>query len=156
MFSGKKSIQIFSDEGENAENPEPGHTPPKEIDELIYLKNLKINFLENKNLTGRHFDRYIDGEKEKYRVTYDKQQNLDRAIKDFEGILKFKKKDHAMAHYCLAKAYSYKGDTKIAQQHMNKVSDIISRNPKWAKYFEKLVPSSEINEFVNSLNIDSA
>jgi radical SAM superfamily enzyme YgiQ (UPF0313 family) len=150
----KKSTPMHSDGERTAADPEPGHTPLSKLDELMYLKNLEINFLRNKNLVGKYFDRYIENEKGKYHVKYDKPPNIDRAIKDFEGILRFIKKDHAMAHYCLVRAYLSKGDAKTAQQHMNKVSDILSQNPKWAEYFDKLVPSYKMNELKKTLNMD--
>ena len=56
----------------------------KRISQINYIKNLEINFIKNKNLNG---------------------ENVDRAIKDFEGVLKFVDEDHAIAHYCLTKAY---------------------------------------------------
>ena len=51
----------------------------KRISQLSYTKNLEINFINNKNLKGK---------------------NIDRAIRDFEGVLKVIEKDHAIVHYC--------------------------------------------------------
>jgi len=99
----------------------------EKISQLAYIKNLEINFIKNKNLNGR---------------------NVNRAIRDFEGILKYIEKDHAIAHYCLAKAYREKGDSQIVQKHMNKVVDILgdTKNSKWSNYFDLLVPKNEMDE----------
>ena len=72
----------------------------KKISQLAYIKNLEINFIRNKNLNGK---------------------NVDRAIKDYEGIVKFIEGDHAIAHYCLTKAYSYKGQNQKVKKHANKI-----------------------------------
>ena len=97
----------------------------EKISELAYLKNLELNFIKNKNLNGR---------------------NVDRAIRDFKGIIKFIEKDHAFAHYCLAKAYRHKDDFEQARYHMNNVVDMQAANHKWIEYFDKLVPINEMNE----------
>jgi len=99
----------------------------KRISQLAYIKNLEINFIRNKNLNGK---------------------NVDRAIKDFEGILKFIEEDHAIAHYCLTKAYSYKGQIKMAKKHANKIFEILA-NPlrkTWVEYFDKLISKNEMNK----------
>ena len=92
--------------------------------EILVYENL---FLLNKNLNGK---------------------NVNRAIRDFEGILKYIEKDHAIAHYCLARAYRKKGDNKTFQKHMNKVVDILADpiNIRWTNYFDLLVPKNEMNE----------
>ena len=99
----------------------------EEISQLAYIKNLEINFLKNKNLNGR---------------------NVDRAIRDFEGILRFIEKDHAIAHYCLAKAYNYKNNRKLTQQHLDSVDRILANpsNKKWLEYINQLVPQNEMNQ----------
>ncbi len=136
------------EEGGNFEEPAKGYEH-NVIDILIYTKNLEINFLKNKNLTGKFFDKYLENDKGKYRVICNKKQNLDRTIRDFKGVLTFIKKDHAIAHYCLAKAYSYKGKGKLVKQHMNKVSEILTQNKSWIKYFDQLVPKDEMNYLKN-------
>ena len=105
----------------------------KKIPELTYLKNLEINFIKNKNLNGR---------------------NIDRAIRDFKGILEYIEKDHPFAHYCLAKAYKRKGDYKLVKQHLDKAFDILADplNKKWLEYFHKLVPKNEMNEMGHLMN----
>ena len=108
----------------------------KRIYELNYIKNLEINFIKNKNLKGG---------------------NVDRAIRDFKGILIFFEKNHPIAHYCLAKAYQYKGDYKLVQQHLNKAFDILANpsNQKWVEYFDKVVPKNALNELRYSTNKDT-
>ena len=94
---------------------------------------MEINFINNKNLNGR---------------------NVDRAIRDFKGILTFFEESHAIAHYSLAKAYRYKGDYKLVLQHLNKASDILANpsNKKWVEYFDKIVPKNEMNELKHFAN----
>ncbi len=97
------------------------------IADLTYLKNLEINFIKNKNLNGG---------------------NLDRAIRDFDAVVKFIHKDHAIAHYALAKAYRRKGADNLVRQHMDRVLDILADpiHEKWVGYFDKIVPKNEMNE----------
>ena len=99
----------------------------KRISQINYIKNLEINFIKNKNLNG---------------------ENVDRAIKDFEGVLKFVDEDHAIAHYCLTKAYSYKGQNQKVKKHANKIFEILgnSSNKKWVEYFDKLISKNEMNK----------
>ena len=126
----------------------------EEIDQLVYIKNLEINFLKNKNLNGLSVNKYIETNKGKYFVKLDKTKNLDRAINDFKETIKFRDKNHAIAYYCLAKAYHYKGDTELAGQNLNKVNEILSNplNGKWVSYFNKLVPKDEMNQIKYTLN----
>ena len=81
-------------------------------------------------------------------------RNLDRAIHDYDDILRFVQKDHIIAYYCLAKTYSYKGNGKLVQKNMNKVEELLAdpRNKEWLEYFDKLVPKKEINELKNFSN----
>ena len=75
---------------------------PKLLKEFLEKDcDIVCSFIKNKNLNG---------------------ENVDRAIRDFEGIIKFIEEDHAIAHYCLTKAYSYKGQNKMAKKHANKIS----------------------------------
>ena len=78
-------------------------------------------------------------------------RNLDRAIHDYDDILRFVQKDHIIAYYCLAKTYSYKGNGKLVQKNMNKVQELLAdpRNKEWLEYFDKLVPKKEIKELKN-------
>jgi len=126
----KTEASQHGDEGfyeERDSKDEERDSKDNDISRLAYIKNLEINFIKNKNLNGR---------------------NVDRAIRDFEGILRFIEKDHPIAHYCLAKAYQKKGNNKLVKQNMKKISDILA-NPmkkKWVEYFNKLVPKNEINK----------
>jgi len=120
----------------------------KKISHLAYSKSLEINFLKNKNLTGVTIDKYVENNKGKYQSKIEKPQNIDRAIRDFEAILQFHDNTHAIAHYCLAKAYRHKDDVKLVKHHMSKVSSILA-NPqhnKWIGHFDNLVPKNEMNE----------
>jgi anaerobic magnesium-protoporphyrin IX monomethyl ester cyclase len=120
----------------------------KKISHLAYSKSLEINFLKNKNLTGVTIDKYVENNKRKYQSKIEKPQNIDRAIRDFEAILQFHDNTHAIAHYCLAKAYRHKDDVKLVKHHMSKVSSILA-NPqhnKWIGHFDNLVPKNEMNE----------
>lgn len=103
------------------------------VSQVSLIKDLEINFLKNKNLNGR---------------------NVDRAIRDFKGTLRFIEKGHAIAHFCLAKAYKYKNDVKSAKFHMQSVFDILTHPTKkkraksekyWAEYFNDLIPREELD-----------
>ncbi len=141
------------------ESKEPSrYLKNKKISEIAYVKNLEINFLNNPNLNGVSINKSRKNYKGEYQVTIEKPQNLDRAIRDFEAVLRFHDKTHAIAHYCLAKAYKFKGDSKLSKYHMSKIS-IILANPqhkKWVKYFDQLIPKNEINELTNFSNKDSS
>jgi len=103
-----------------------------ELNELAYLKNLELNFIKNINFHTR---------------------NLERAIRDFEGITTYIARDHAIAYYCLAKAYDKKGNKDTARKNFKKAVEIISdkKNQKWINYFDKLVPKKEFKELKNKL-----
>jgi len=126
----------------------------EKIAKLAYMKNLEINLLENKNLTGRIVDTSVETNKGKYHYKTIVPRNLDRAIHDYDDVLKFVQKDHVIAYYCLAKAYSYKGNGKLVQKNMNKVEELLAepRNKEWLEYFDKLVPKKEMDEFKNFSN----
>lgn len=115
-----------------AQNRGVPNTNSNETDysQISYLKNLEVNFIRNKNLNGK---------------------NVDRAIKDYEGILKFIEKDHTIAHFCLAKAYLSKKKPEIAKKHIAKIDEIHSNpaNKKWLEYFNKIVPEVEFKK-INS------
>jgi len=135
------------------ENGNSNFNAPKErkIDEIAYIKNLEINFLKNKNLVGRSINKNIRTNNANYNYKIDRSKNLDRAITDFSGIIKFIEKDHAIAHYCLAQAYKQQNKHEKVNKHINKVSEIIS-NPKykkWADYFKTQVPKDEFNKIMN-------
>jgi radical SAM superfamily enzyme YgiQ (UPF0313 family) len=124
------------------------------IDDSNYIKNLEINFIKNPNLTGLFVEKDFKHASVDYHYTINKKKNLDRAIKDFKGIINFIEENHAVAHYCLAKAYSLKGENKLAEHHLNQVSRILA-DPvlyKWNEYFEKILPQSEVNKIKSSVN----
>jgi len=136
---------------ENQERFKKQTSRKEKIFKLAYMKNLEINLLENKNLTGRIVDTYVETNKGKYYHKTIVPRNLDRAIKDYDVILKYAREDHVIAYYCLAKAYSYKGNGKLVQKNMNKVQELLAdpRNKEWLDYFDKLVPKKEMNELKN-------
>lgn len=134
---------IEEEMGEVLMNPNSHeHNIKSDVTSKVSLaKDLEINFLKNKNLNGR---------------------NVDRAIRDYKGILRFVEKDHAIAHYCLAKAYKYKNDTRSARYHMQKVFGILidpvkkkrAKSEKyWVEYFDDLVPREELNGLFSFSNI---
>lgn len=144
--------------GEDDEHLKNNAPKDEKIDELSYIKNLEINFIKNKNLLGASVDKYIEtkkgNKKGKYHFKINKPQNLDRAINDFEGIANMREKNHAIAHYCLAKAYRLKDKDQIAQKHVNKVIDILANplNKIWVEYFDKVVPKNELNDLRHLMN----
>jgi len=105
--------------------------------EMAYFKNLEINFIKNRNLKGR---------------------NIDRAIRDFEGIVTFIAPNHAIAHYYLAKAYYKKGNNKLSREYLQKAIAIIadSKNYKWAEYFDKLISQKELGELKAALCVQES
>jgi len=118
------------------------------FDEANYIKNLEINFIKNPNLVGLSIDKDFKNPRGDYHININKKLNLDRAIKDFKGIINYIEKNHAVAHYCLAKAYSLKGDNNLAKYHLNEVSKILA-DPllyKWNEYFEKILPQNEVSK----------
>ena len=145
---------IHSEEEKNSTNQ---ISKNDKIDQINYIQNLEINFLKNKNLNGMFWEKEMEDKKGKYHVKLDKPQNIDRAIMDFEGIVKYIDQNHAIAHYCLAKAYRYKGNDKFVKKHMNKLSEILSNplNKKWVEYFDKLVPKNEVNKLKVFSNKDN-
>ena len=142
---------IHPENPENQERFKKQTSREEKISKLAYMKNLEINLLENKNLTGRIVDTSVETNKGKYYHKTIVPRNLDRAIRDYDAILRFVQKDHIIAYYCLAKAYSYKGDGKLVQKNMNKVQELLAdpQNKEWLEYFDKLVPKKEINELKN-------
>ena len=151
-----KSALMHSEDEDVSKNKAP---IDEKIDKLVYIKNLEINFIKNKNLHGASFDKSIETKKGsvkgKYHYKLKKTQNLDRAINDFEEMIKMREPNHAIAQYCLAKAYKYKGNDQLAKKNMDKVFNILSDplNKKWVEYFDKVVPKEEMNHLRNSMNI---
>ena len=78
--------------------------------------NLYINFINNYNL---------------------RMQNYDECIVSFRNVIKAHH-GHAIAHYCLAKAYEGKGEYALAHENKMKFDEIIGNNlfwKDWATYF---------------------
>lgn len=86
------------------------------IFDLVYTKNLKINFKDNVNLKGR---------------------NIKRAVRDFERITKIVK-EHAFAWNCLAIGYKILNMREEAKSAANKTKEIIEKSPFWLRKFEEL------------------
>ena len=103
----------------------------QKISEQAYRKNLEINFMKNPNLNGR---------------------DIDRAIRDFTGILRFIDKDHAMARYCLNIAYKKKGDEKLIDENLKALDIILLDNGEWVKIFKEMLPTNEFEFFMDRLN----
>lgn len=78
-----------------------------------YDYNLLINFKNNKNLKGR---------------------NVERAVKDFERIVK-KVQNHAFAWNCLAIGYKILKQYKNSEEALKKTMEIVSANNFWRKKF---------------------
>ena len=70
------SMMHTNQEELEAEQKKLDYKGDEKISKQAYRKNLEINFLKNPNLNGR---------------------NIDRAIRDFTGILRFIDKEHAIA-----------------------------------------------------------
>lgn len=122
----------------------------EKISQLVYLKNLEINLLDNKNLHGKNIDTIVKTKNGNIKFDHKVPQNVDRAIQDFEMIVRSIKKDHVIAYFCLAKAYKYKGNHKLVEENINIVKKLLADPDKreWVEYFNKLVPKNEMNELV--------
>jgi hypothetical protein len=103
----------------------------QKISDQAYRKNLEINFMKNPNLNGR---------------------DIERAIRDFTGILRFIDKDHAMARYCLNIAYKKKGDEKLIDENLKALDIILLDNSEWVKIFKEMLPTNEFEFFMDRLN----
>ena len=64
------------------ERPTKQTSREEKISKLAYMKNLEINLLENKNLTGRIVDTSVKTNKGRYHYKTIVPRNLDRAIHD--------------------------------------------------------------------------
>ena len=104
----------------------------QKISEQAYRKNLEINFMKNPNLNGR---------------------DIDRAIRDFTGILRFIDKDHAMARYCLNIAYKIKKDEQKINENLKALDIILLENNEWITIFKEMIPKDEFSFFMNRLNM---
>lgn len=85
----------------------------KYLEEKLYLSNLESNFLNSRNL---------------------KSGNLEQAIRDFQWVIEMVP-NHAIAFYCLAKAYAKKGLKKAAEDALRNATDIVREDKEWQRYF---------------------
>lgn len=81
-----------------------------------YLANLKINFINNRNL---------------------RKGNIERAKKDFKYVLNIDPR-HAVAHYMLGKSHELTSDKDKAAELFNTARRIASSVEKWKRYFDRL------------------
>lgn len=84
------------------------------IEEMVYLMNLELNFIENSD----------------YRLG-----NYEIALKGFEHVIEIKK-DHTFAYYCAAKCHEKLGHPEKALQLMNE-AQIAAKQPFWRKHVER-------------------
>ncbi|MEW6101533.1 MAG: radical SAM protein, partial [Candidatus Omnitrophota bacterium] len=82
------------------------------IQEMAYVLNLELNFVENSDL---------------------RLGNYEIALKGFENAIRAKN-DHAIAYYYAAKCYEKKGDLNKAKQYMDVSRSIVSEKTFWRKY----------------------
>ncbi len=82
------------------------------IQEMAYVMNLELNFVENSDF---------------------RLGNYKMALKGFKNAIRAKS-DHALGHYYAAQCYEKLGNSKKALQHMN-IAKIEAEKPFWQKYF---------------------
>lgn len=82
------------------------------IQEMAYILNLELNFVENSDF---------------------RLGNYEMALKGFENAIRAKN-DHAIAYYYAAKCYEKLGNSEKAQQYMNTAKIIAAEKPFWRKY----------------------
>jgi radical SAM superfamily enzyme YgiQ (UPF0313 family) len=87
----------------------------REILDMWYEFNIGVNFINNPNLNGG---------------------NLDRAIRDFYHIGCELVPGHAMAMYCLSKAYEKKGDKGNFKKYFAEAASIVNKDAEWQKWFK--------------------
>jgi radical SAM superfamily enzyme YgiQ (UPF0313 family) len=92
------------------------HFTPDYVENEGYFANLKINFIENRNL---------------------KKGNFRQAIKDFKYVLNIQP-DHAVAHFVLGKAYIALNENNKAAESFRIAKEIVDSNKKWKNYFNQL------------------
>jgi len=88
------------------------HSTPKELEELRYLINLEVNFVENYDLKNGHPEIALIGF----------QDVIDRVF------------SHAFAYYYASQCYQKMGKNAIALDFLKKYLDIINSSGYWAKY----------------------
>ncbi|MFA5095788.1 MAG: radical SAM protein [Candidatus Omnitrophota bacterium] len=84
------------------------------IQDMAYLLNLELNFVENSDY---------------------KLGNYETALKGFENAIRAKS-DHAIAYYCASRCYAKMGNKAKAREYMETSKKIVSVNPFWKKYAE--------------------
>lgn len=83
------------------------------IQEMAYILNLELNFVENSDF---------------------RLGNYNMALKGFENAIRAKN-DHAIAYYYAAKCYEKLGDAEKAQQYMNSAK-VAAEKPFWRRYVD--------------------
>ncbi|MBF0384752.1 MAG: radical SAM protein [Candidatus Omnitrophica bacterium] len=91
----------------------------REILDMWYEFNIGVNFINNPNL--------LSGEKLK----------LERAIRDFTHVGREIAPGHAMAIFCLGKAYEKLSDLEKAKSHIDEALRIADKDNEWKKWFHK-------------------
>lgn len=84
------------------------------IQEMAYILNLELNFVENSDF---------------------RLGDYKMALKGFENAIRAKN-DHALAYYYAAKCYEKLGDMKEMQQYLDIAKKIVAENPFWHKYVD--------------------
>lgn len=107
-FSRKNLLFYFSAQLKNT------LIPPKELEKRMYLANLELNFVNSRAL----------------RIS-----NFEQARRDYEHVVAIAP-DHALAHWCLARAYEGLGRLKEAQQMKKKTAAIVKKNKTQANYLK--------------------
>ena len=83
------------------------------IQEMAYVMNLELNFVENPDF---------------------RLGNYKMALKGFENVIKVRS-DHAIAFYYAAQCYKKIGELNRARQYMD-IARAKAQNPFWLKYIE--------------------
>ena len=95
-----------------------GFKSKSDFENSVYLNNLRCNFVNNPNLTGR-------------------RNGVERAIIDFEAVLDKTDKTHAVALYLLSKMSDQIGAEK-AKQYKKDYLKILKDSEKWNYFFDEL------------------
>ena len=95
-----------------------GFKSKSDFENSVYLNNLRCNFVNNPNLTGR-------------------RNGVERAVKDFERVITTTDKTHAVALYLLSKMSDQIGAEK-AKQYKKDYLKILKDSEKWNYFFDEL------------------
>lgn len=82
--------------------------------ESAYIANLDLNFVNSRNIRGG---------------------DLEQGIRDFKWVIEMVP-EHAIAYYCLGRAYLKKHLIKEAEDCFNKAKQITRHDEKWKNYFK--------------------